>query len=1183
MKTELKLISGLSSQQKKGLITDRNLILSAGAGAGKTSVLTARYLHLILNENIPPSRILAVTFTRNGADEIRNRVLAEIRNLELSNESERFKLMLGVARADIVTFDSLFLSLYSEFAPKAGFSPRISIVEAVDKTSIMAEIHAEFMTLLNRSATDSSLAFGSVSWQDIKESVEALIVMDKFADSLKQAKAYSLRSSDLSDVYFMKAFSRLGKPFCEKFTFISGILCQPDLPVFQKVIFHFKNFENELPDWFDVTSTHENEPDFWLKKLKELISGWEMIRDLYPETESQKQIDFRLNQLLTVSDLDLQLDAVQDSTATQRLHFSRLTSAFLTEYEIRKRKRLLADYSDIQNIVYGLIRNGQSSGQNPVIEKLSGRYDQVLVDEFQDTNYQQWEILKPFVWDYQNQKLFPARLFIVGDPKQSIFRFRNAQVSVFRDLQTIIQDSNRSYNLQNHPDLTSEEQNGIIGLTENFRSCKSVLGFVNSLFQNEFTTDPDGKTLDLQVDYAPMSPAKLFGEGERQTDGSIRLIQAPKNEKILVLVNELVAWVDRIESGEDKDFIPGKDKIAVIASKNDNLDEISRFLRQRNLPHRRSRGLNLLQTREGADILNWVRFLADTENDLAFIGLTKSPFLLLADEDLMILKHNQKGSFWSLIKNGGENENLLLSNEQAKLSLFRAQVNKWQKQKLTEPVTAILWEALTETGAWLAYQQQVNREQVIANLTGLIDQLTRFESISGGTVFDLADFLENLRIEAEGISEVPLSTGSDSVSIDLLTVHKSKGLTYKYVLVLDDFKSQNRGTQDQYLSDFDWGMAIKGFSDNEWVKDSFYETVNSKIQNELKAEANRVVYVALTRATHQTWLIGDFQVDKNLIYSPQRNDKSWSARIMKRATEILALPDVEQSVGNLSWQPEEPKTWISPGQTSVSGDENVFTEWLVNHKSSLPLPDAWFTNFTATGLMAANQCGTANRLKKIQANRLKTGEKKGITSAEKGNLVHLLLSLPESDWLKQSAAFNQLSEKEVNEIFSTVKSVSGHPFFQKLQSGEKYQEMPFISLLDGRHLQGSIDSLVINGDEAWIVDYKTNKTSSGQLVGLYSQYELQLKLYAWAVSSIFSEVKTFHLYLFSTALNREIGKTWTRNEVELFKFEILPLIEQIENQEYDRDYQSVASYLCEECSFYQFCYRDELKQGQSIE
>jgi len=1184
MKTDLKLISSLSEQQKKGLLTDRNLILSAGAGAGKTSVLTARYLHLILNENRLPSRILAVTFTRNGADEMRNRVLSEIRNLELANEEIRYQLMIGVARADIVTFDSLFLSLYSEFAPKAGFSPKVTLIEAVDKTSIMSDIHADFMRMLNQQNEETAKKFGSVPWIEIRESVEELVSLDKFSTLLNEIKSYTLKVSDLSDVYFLKAFARLGKTFCEKFTFVSGILCQPESPDFVKVISHFKTMGNDLPGWFDLSEQTEDEQDFWLKKVKDLISGWEMIRDLFPDTDSVKQIDLHLSRLITVDETSMNLSETQQLVASNRLHFSRLTTAFLTEYELRKKKRQLADYSDIQNIVHSLIRNEMNSGQNSLIEKLSGRYDQVLIDEFQDTNYQQWETLKPFVWDFQNHRLFPARLFIVGDPKQSIFRFRNAQVSVFHELQNLIKESNRNQNHKEIPGLTADENLGIIGLNENFRSCQSVLGFVNSLFDEEFSKDPEGNVLDHQVDYAPMLPAKVFQDGELPFTGRIRLIQASKPDKILVLVNELAELVSTISSGNDQHFKKEKDKIAVIASNNTDLDSISTLLRQRNLPHRRSRGLNLLKTQEGSDILNWVRFLADPDHDLAFIGLTKSPFFLFADESLMILKEKKKySSLWSVVLSAGDDDSVLLPNEKSKLRLFRFQAESWQKRKASEPVTSILWDALTETGAWLAYNQQVNREQVISNLTGLIDYMTRFESRNGGSVFDMTDFLENLRIEEEGLSEIPLISGSNPVSVDLLTVHKAKGLTYKYVLVLEDFKTQFSATKDQFQPDFDWGIAVKGFNGTEYVTDDFFAAVTRKVQNELKAEANRVVYVALTRATHQTWVVGDYQLDENLIYNPLKKDKSWSSRIMKRASEILALPDVESVLGNHSWQPAEPLDWQSPNQTETADDDLIYLNWLSNQKPSLLRPDAFFTNFTATGLMAANQCGTANRLKKIQSNRLKSKSVTGLSSSEKGSLIHLLLSIPESDWKKKSESWTQVTESEIAELFSVASSVLAHPFIKKLNSGEQHHELPFIVLMEGRHLQGSIDWLVTLGKEIWIVDYKTNKISGAQINTLYAQYELQLKLYAWAVSQIFNEAETFHLFLFSTEINRETGKTWSRSEVDSFKNEILPVIQQVENQEYDRDYQSVASYLCDECSFYQFCYRDELKQGQSID
>ncbi len=1178
MRIEPDLLRSLSDQQKKGLLTDRNWIVSAGAGAGKTSVLTARYLHLILNLDLNPSEILAVTFTRNGAEEMRNRILAELRTCPEIGDTKRFELLTGVARADILTFDALFLALYSEFGPGAGFPPAVSVPESADISRYLNELRSDFLRILN-TGTQTGFWYGQTH-ADLLETGEFLAETDQLLQVIDQVLAFAKTHSDPDELFFLNSFASCGIPLCLAYSRITSALLSGEGPDFEKAVSHLTDFTGKLSGWALEPETGEADSSFWLKSIRLLLSQWEQIKNLTTDPESIRNLTDKQLSLVTVPGLSLQDEESALPVARFRLHFSRLASSFISGFGALKTARSQAGFQDIQAVVYQLIHQ---SPEQELAQQLSGRYRQVMIDEFQDTNQIQWEMLKPFVWDYHSDRLQQGKLFIVGDPKQSIFRFRNAQVSVFHEAGIQISRDNQLAGCPAREDLSEGEKTGHLNLTDNYRSCKSVLNWVNLIFDAEFCLSPDGRQIRKQVDYFPMTPAKTFSQDDPFFDGEVTLVNQTKKELIPALVADLAAHITQINLGKDPLFRLDNDKIAVIASKNASLDEISRFLRQRNIPHRRSRGLNLLQTAEGTDILNFVRFLADPEDDHAFTGVSKSPFLLLADETLFQLKLEGRKSFWKLISSGAGFDSLE-PGEKSKLVIFRTLADTWLSAIMTGPVSPVIWQALSETGAWACYSSLVSRDQVLSNLSQIMEEIIRLEKTGGKTARDLADDLKLLRFEEEGLAEIPLFAGNSSVRIDLLTVHKAKGLTYKYVFVLDDFRTMVKAPSEIFCRDAVWGTAVKTLSAGAdgSQKDTFWGAVVTKMKEEIQAEDNRQVYVALTRATHKLTFVSDFGLDENGQFSESGKLRNWGSRIGKNLPYFLSLEGVGFRQGQIEDSEYKTTPWQETEPSLKPDEAGDWLQILAENRPIIPESEAYFTNFTATGLLAARKCGTSNRLKKIQINRKRTpASQPDLSPAEKGTLVHLLLSKPESEW-KELTELQHIPAALAESLKETAGQVLGHPLFQNLQKGVSFSEVPFIAVLEGRHLQGSIDRLVLLDNEAWIIDFKTNRLNGRSPDVLWDDYFLQLQIYSYAVRLLFPEIGKVHAVLFSTEAGRESVRTFTPEAVSSFSEEILPVLRLVENREYDRDYQTIAPYLCEECSFYSFCHSSVSEEKDSV-
>jgi len=1177
VRSEPELLRSLSDQQRKGLLTDRNWIVSAGAGAGKTSVLTARYLNLIVNLDLDPSEILAVTFTRNGAEEMRNRILSELRTCPGLGETKRFELLTGVARAEILTFDALFLALYSEFGPAAGFPPAVSVPESAEISRYLNELRSDFLRILN--SGDINGHWYGQPHADLLETGDFLAETDQLLQVIDQVLSFAKTHSDPDEHFFLNSFASCGLPLCLAYSGITSALLSGEGPEFENAVSHLTDFTGRLTGWSLKTDAGEAESSFWLKSIRLLLSQWEQIKNLTTDQETIRNVTEKQLNLVSFPGFSFRDEESVLAVARFRLHFSRLASAFITGFEALKTARSQAGFQDIQAAVYHLIH--QSSEQS-LARQLSSRYRQVMIDEFQDTNKIQWEMLKPFVWDYQSARLQKGKLFIVGDPKQSIFRFRNAQVSVFHEAGIQISRDNLLAGCPAREELSESEQRGHLHLTDNYRSCTSILNWVNLVFDSEFSLSPDGKQIRNQVDYFPMTPAKTFSGDEPAFEGEVTLVNQDKKQLIPALVADLMEHLTQINLGKDPFFRVEKDKIAVIASKNASLDEISRFLRQRNIPHRRSRGLNLLQTAEGTDILNFVRFLADPDDDHAFVGVAKSPFLLLADETLFQLKFESRKSFWKHLSAGTRFDSLD-PHEKSKLITFRTLADSWLSAIMTGPVSPVIWQALSETGAWACYSSLVSRDQVLSNLNQIMEEIIRMEKTGGITASDLADDLKLLRFEEEGLAEIPLFAGDSSVRIDLLTVHKAKGLTYKYVFVLDDFRTMVKAPAEIFCRDSVWGTAVKTLSAGADAsqKDAFWGAVVNKMKEEIQAEDNRQVYVALTRATHKLTFVSDFGLDDAGQFSESGKLRNWGSRIGKNLSVFLGLKGVRLKQGLLDDAEPEPAPWQELSLKEPD-EAPVWLQFLADNRPYIPESEAFYTNFTATGLLAARKCGTSNRLKKIQINRkrMPSGQS-DLSPAEKGTLVHLLLSKPETDW-KDLPELRLIPAVLAESLEETARQVLGHPLFQNLQKGVSFSELPFIAVLEGRHLQGSIDRLVLLENEAWIIDFKTNRLNGRSPGVLWEDYSLQLQIYSYAVSLLFPEIEKIHAVLFSTEAGRESIRTFSPEMVRSFPEEIMPAIRLVENREYDRDYQTIAPYLCEECSFYSFCHSTVSEEKDSV-
>lgn len=1162
----------LSPQQQKGLLTDRNLVVSAGAGAGKTSVLTSRFLKL-LDEGIDPKEILAITFTKKAAEEMRFRINEEIhskiKTVASFEKSEKektylFSLMIEISKSSIVTFDALFQSIYHEFGPLFGLSPQVSIIENQDKSALVLQIESALNKKLSaiESEQNPDFKFGGISISEIRKSVKYLYLLDKYFETMTSIKNLVTKSHDVSDLNYLNAQTSLGLNGCIQLTaFYDFIFDENSSGKFAEIKSKLNDFLEAIRIKYQITITPllTDDKKEIAKKIKIILTELELYLlkngiSVFPE----------FNEVISSILVERNVTEIQKKSGELRFHTSQIAKSFITEYQTLKESQNLADYHDFQNQVSWLIQHHQL-----VRNSLSTRFKHVLIDEFQDTNFSQWEIIKPFVWDEYRNCIQPGKLFIVGDAKQSIYRFRNAQVEVFKFISEQVIKSNQFHQSKTKIELTGNENYGEINLTQNFRACGSLLKFVNTLFSEEFSKDYTNNQLQNQVDYSDMEFAKIFDK-EKETSGFVKIIDAPKREISSAICEQVIELLHKFKNSEEQ-FDLNRDKIAVIASKNDLLKSVSAALKQLSVPHNVYGTGNLLQNQEGLDCLNFIRFLAEPESDVNAIGLMKSPFFLIADDVFLWLKSSiPNDNLFSIVQQLNIDEMEIEDHEKTKLKLFKTFSELWLRQIKNKSLTSILWSALNETGAWSLYQAQFNSDQIIKNINTILDYLFKFEEREPRSVLDFVHFLENMSLEDYGIEENTGSANGDFPTIDLLTVHKAKGLTYKFVLVIDSFEMKNQGNADSFIIDYDYGMSFKGWHDLKWNSTVFYDELKQKQRKDAEAERIRQVYVALTRATHGFYYIADF----SKVESKNSKTWSWAKRIHRLLDEFRKIENFSFITFTSSTQKREIPNWDFKPEIISNDNDISFQSYIDSLKPKANLPDSYFTNFTATGMMAANQCGTANRLKKISVYKSDLKDKPVIPSALKGTIIHELMAC-HLDQEKEKLVWQKyqtISEEVKTEIKTTVSGMWKNQVILRLSEKKSYHELNFLAKIKNRFVQGSMDWLILDNETATILDFKSNRITRGGLEKLFSQYELQFKLYAFSTAQIFPDISNFKLNIFSTHLNESFEKSFSRKEVLNFENELIAIIELIENREFDRSFKELDQYKCEDCAFHQYCY-----------
>ncbi|MFZ2543788.1 MAG: helicase-exonuclease AddAB subunit AddA [Lactococcus raffinolactis] len=861
--------------------TGTNILVSASAGSGKTFVMTERIINLILN-GVSLKNLFISTFTNKAAAELKLRLDKKIRETRAHERSfEEIHLLTAalqdLSTADIGTMDSFTLKFLKENFYLKNLDPTFRLLvdsteQEVIKRDIFDQLVEEhladqgiisqerFIQVMNNFSSDRKIdAFYSV-----------LNKINTFADSLENPidwlendflNGFSTYQSftDLPDTFtngLQESLQEIYRALLENLS--SGVITGPAkinnteefLANFeylydclgQKQFQKFAEFYRQMKFQFVPNANNKDNRDEVLEaqklSLKTLITTNKARLDQFIEAIKHQDIIEKYHQPASALTHDLQVIAL----------------AFYQRYHDYKLKNACLEYADVTHLTIEILQ------ENEVLRKVyQTQYFEVMVDEYQDTNHLQEAMLRLL----SNGK----NSFMVGDVKQSIYGFRLADPSLFMS----------KYEAYQQPDADGK----LIRLKENFRSYPEVINFTNQIFEH---------LMDKKIG------EMVYGPEEKLVVGNPKLAQETspdltaelliyKDEKSVssetddaVSTDELVVTAQAIRQLLSKGTQP-KDIVILVRSKTNNA-EIERVLQSFDIPVVLDEGkMNYLQAMEVLVMLDVLRAIDNPLFDVSFVALLKSPLFDFSENDLAIisLQASNDVNFYDKYQKArcqnGLKADLIDTTLSVKLQHFENTFSKWCQLAHQESLHSLIWEIYRDTHYYDYVGGMKNGQLRQANLAALADRAATYESSGYKGLFQFIKMIDNFMDSKNDLAAVNIALPSDAVRV--MTIHKSKGLEFPYVFILNVNKkfntkdlssdlilSRKNGAGISFLADF------KKEIDTEFPYAMVKMTTLPQMANALEkeyqalAEEMRMLYVAFTRAVKKIYMVGKVDASK---------------------------------------------------------------------------------------------------------------------------------------------------------------------------------------------------------------------------------------------------------------------------------------------------------------------------------
>ncbi len=931
----------LTNDQQRAVDASGNVIVVAGAGTGKTKTLVERCVEQILKDENPVSvdQILVVTFTNAAAAEVRNRIRDRLENELIKNPSKtRVVEQIGILdRAHICTLHSFCYHLIRQHFYLLDLDPKSKLMDAMEAQLLRAEVLDDYIEqeLRNETKDPKGLRRLILDYFDGDDRKFETFIENLHDYTQTREDAVHWFTSQLNHfqnpnaTVWMDLLPTITEAWIRRWKDVgmNQPLGNPAASLLRKVFSKLQIGSDHYRDGLQLLSDCDKNKNIWVRGTVGKYKG--PLRSMFDDAQLLLTFQPNPNQK--------GVDPLQEDWNDVRGYMVTLLNVaqgFSRVYNETKLKNGVLDFHDLEQFSIRLLWNAEQDKPTPVAENWREIFAHVFVDEYQDINPAQDKIITCL-----SALKSQAKRFMVGDVKQSIYGFRQANPTLFLD-----------YEARWGKEPCDHE---CVYLKDNFRSHEGILAMVNGLFSTLMTPDSIG--------FSYKEKHQLnFGDPENrsrtrmQSQGTppVEFLIWDANEEVLVDKNPDKSDEDKTEAPiegharEDVDAIEAealliarrfkrliveetqifdeqtadirkveyRDMAILLRGANNRLDGFATVFHREGIPLKAHRA-GFYESIEVMDLLHLLEILDNPLQDIPVIAVMRSPLVGLSLAELAQIKQcHREPCYWLAIKKmaKGDKENPLTN----KLLQFLSRWQNWRALGRHLSIIQRLEMILSETNYLYWLRQQDRKDQRLGSVQHLLELAREFGRRQGGTLYHFVRFLKK-RQELVGDEDPSKSSSENAVSI--MSIHGSKGLEFPVVAVAGLGARFNETDQNQLIMvDDTLGICptIKLSKSGQHYESLTLWQARKTAKNRCRQEEMRLLYVAMTRAREKLFLVGVANKSKREKW--METDRLSTEKILSASSYLdwigpwVAL----QPLGNRPYL----QSWVGSEEASSMGD-----------------------------------------------------------------------------------------------------------------------------------------------------------------------------------------------------------------------------------------------------------------------